>query len=150
MKASDFNYPAELRYTRNHEWARFTMEQVEIGITDFGQNLLKQIVSIEIPEINKQIVANNQFGTITRAPTDDEFETIFEVCAPVSGRVVRINELTIGQPDLMNKDPYRAGWLLRVVPSNLEREWEALLSAHEYGVFVEEILAILEELRTDI
>ena len=150
MKASEFNYPAELRYTRNHEWARFTMEQIEIGITDFGQNLLKQIVSIEIPEINKQIVANTQFGMITRAQTDDEFNTIFEIIAPVSGRIVRINELTIGQPDLINKDPYRAGWLLRVVPSNLEREWEPLLSAHEYGVFVEEILAILEELRTDI
>jgi len=149
MKVREYKIPADLRYTRGHEWARITNEQIEIGITDFGQKLLKRILSIEIPEINKQIVASTQFGTITRVQTDDDIDTMIDICAPVSGRVIRINETIKAHPDLINKDPYRAGWLLRVKPSNLEREWEVLLPANEYAIFVEEMSAILEELRTD-
>ncbi len=118
-------FPEELKYTKEHEWVRKEGDIVYIGITDYAQDQLGDIVFVDIPTVGEILDANEVFGTI------EVVKTVSDLFLPVSGEVLEDNEAIEDNPELVNEDPYGEGWLIKVKPSN-EADFDNLLSAEEY------------------
>lgn len=121
--------PDDLRYTAEHEWVREPGESegsLRIGITDFAQDALGDIVYVQLPEVGLPITSGEPVGEL------ESTKSVSDVYAPLSGEVVARNEALDGAPELVNSDPYGAGWLFEVVPSN-PAELDELLDAAAYG-----------------
>lgn len=104
--------PEELRYTAKHEWVTTTTGAVRVGITDFAQDQLGEIVYVALPEVGLEIVAGEPFGEV------ESTKSVSEIYAPVAGTVVARNDVLESSPDLINSDPYGAGWLVEIVPAD--------------------------------
>ena len=102
------NIPSELRYTRDHEWVRIEGEIATVGITDFAQGELGDIVFVEVGTVGDTVDAGEVFGTI------EAVKTVSDLYMPVSGEVLEFNSALDGTPDAVNNDPYGAGWIVRV------------------------------------
>jgi glycine cleavage system H protein len=102
------NFPADLRYTSDHEWIRLTGKTAEVGITEFAQGELGDIVFVEIETVDSHIEKGGTFGTI------EAVKTVSDLFMPVSGKVTGLNERINDSPDLINKDPYGEGWLIKM------------------------------------
>ena len=125
------NVPADLRYSREHEWVRVEGNVARIGITDFAQESLGDVVFVQLPDPGLDVVAGASAAEI------ESTKSVSDVYVPVSGVVERVNEALVDAPELVNQDPYGAGWLLEVslaVPAELE----ALLDATAYRELVGE------------
>ncbi|MCD6455145.1 MAG: glycine cleavage system protein GcvH [Candidatus Aminicenantes bacterium] len=120
----------ELYYTKSHEWVKVEGEKATIGITDFAQSELQDIVYVELPEMGKVINKGDVLCSI------DSVKSSAEVYAPVSGEVVEVNEKLSAEPELINKDPYGEGWIAVIKISNPD-EISELLSAKEYEEMLE-------------
>lgn len=125
------NIPAELRYTKDHEWAQIEGDLVCVGITDFAQSELGDIVYVEITTLDQEVAKDQVFGTV------DAVKAVSELFMPISGTVVAINEELNTQPDLVNQDPYGKGWMIKVRPNNMA-DVDTLLSADDYKALVGE------------
>lgn len=126
------NATANLLYSKEHEWVlQLEGNKVRVGITDYAQKALGDIVFVEIPEVDDEVTANESMGTI------ESVKAVSELFSPVSGTVVSVNEELEDAPETINENPYDAGWLVEVEVSNSE-ELEALLSEEEYQAFVNE------------
>jgi len=119
-----------VRYSESHEWARQTDDLIVIGISDYAQSTLSDIVYIELPEVGDEIAKGEQFGVV------ESVKAAADVYAPMSGEVVAINEALEDQPELVNEDAFGEGWLLKIQPSD-PGEWESLLDAEAYKKVVE-------------
>ncbi len=119
------NIPEDLKYTKDHEWARIDGEIATVGITDFAQSELGDIVYVELPEVGAQTTQNESFGTI------EAVKAVSDLFAPLSGEVVEVNEALADQPELINKDPYGEGWIIKIKMSNPD-EVANLLSKEQY------------------
>ncbi|MDP9729847.1 glycine cleavage system protein GcvH [Alicyclobacillus tolerans] len=117
--------PESLRYSKEHEWVRVEGNLVYIGISDFAQDELGDIVFVELPDKGSELKANDTFGTV------ESVKTVSDLFAPVSGKVVQINESLNDSPELVNESPYEKGWMIAVEMSNPD-ELNQLLSASEY------------------
>jgi len=117
--------PKDLRYTKEHEWVRLKGEEAEVGITDFAQGELGDVVFVELPAMGARLTQMKSFGTI------DAVKTVSDLFAPVSGEVAAINTELKGHPELINQSPYEKGWMIRIKMSS-PAEVEALLSAEGY------------------
>jgi glycine cleavage system H protein len=115
--------PDDLRYTEEHEWVRIEDDLAVVGITDYAQNELGDIVFIELPEVGDVVVATEAFGTI------EAVKTVSDLYSPVSGTVEEVNEALTDSPDLVNKEPYSDGWMIKVKYTEIP---ENLLTAKEY------------------
>jgi glycine cleavage system H protein len=115
--------PDDLRYTEEHEWVRIEDDLAVVGITDYAQNELGDIVFIELPEVGDDVVATEAFGTI------EAVKTVSDLYSPVSGTVEEVNEALTDSPDLVNKEPYSDGWMIKVKYTEIP---ENLLNAKEY------------------
>jgi glycine cleavage system H protein len=115
--------PDDLRYTEEHEWVRIEDDLAVVGITDYAQNELGDIVFIELPEVGDDVVATEAFGTI------EAVKTVSDLYSPVSGTVEEVNEALSDSPDLVNKEPYSDGWIIKVKYTEVP---ENLLTAKEY------------------
>lgn len=124
------NTPEDLRYSKDHEWVRQEAGTVTIGITDFAQSELGDIVYVELPAIGSSLEAGKEFGTV------ESVKAVSEVFAPLSGEVVQVNESLRDNPEAVNTDPYGEGWILKVRPSDAS-DLKALLTSAEYSRFVE-------------
>ncbi len=124
------NVPANLKYSDDHEWCRVEGEYAYIGITDFAQSELGDIVFVDIPTEGETIVAGDVFGSI------EAVKTVSDAFSPVSGVVEEINPAIDSNPALVNKDPYGEGWMIKVKMSAPE-EVESLLTAEQYGALIE-------------
>ena len=124
------NIPAELKYSNDHEWCRVEGEYAYVGITDFAQSELGDIVFVDIQSEGENLAAGDLFGTI------EAVKTVSDAFTPVSGEVVEVNPAIDADPALVNKDPYGEGWMIKVIMSAPE-EVESLLSADEYAAFIE-------------
>ena len=102
------NIPSELRYTRDHEWVRIEGEIATVGITDFAQGELGDIVFVEVGTVGDTVAAGEVFGTI------EAVKTVSDLYMPVTGEVLEFNSALDGTPDAVNNDPYGAGWIVRV------------------------------------
>ncbi len=109
---SELNLPEDVRYTKDHEWARKDGDKVTIGITDFAQDQLGDIVFVELPETGDSFAAGDEFGTV------ESVKAVSELYMPLGGEVVAINEALEDAPELVNNAPYDKGWMLEVKPSD--------------------------------
>lgn len=118
--------PNDLKYTREHEWVRNNGDgTVTIGVTDFAQGELGDIVFVELEEIGHECDKDQEFGTV------EAVKTVSDLFAPVSGVIVEINEELEDDPEVVNEDPYEKGWMVKLEMKN-ESELDELLSAEEY------------------
>ncbi len=121
------NIPADLSYTEEHEYVRKAKDgTVEIGITDYAQGELGDVVYIELPKVGAKFSKHDVFGTI------EAVKAVSELFAPISGEVLAINGRLDKEPALVNSDPYGAGWMIKVRPDNLS-EMDKLMSSDAYG-----------------
>ena len=123
------NIPSKLLYTEEHEWADFSGEDVTIGITDFAQGQLGDIVFLEFPNIGDEVTRGISFGEI------EAVKTVSELFAPISGTVTMINESLEETPEKINQDCYGEGWLIKIRPKN-PLEKENLLTSVQYSELI--------------
>jgi len=119
------NFPAELKYTKDHEWVKIEGNEATIGITEFAQRELGDIVYIDIPSVGKEVAKEDVFGTV------EAVKTVSDLFMPLTGTVTKINSLLDSQPELVNSDPYGDGWMVKVTLADAG-DTEGLLSADEY------------------
>ena len=124
------NIPSALKYTKEHEWIRVEGDIAFVGITDFAQGELGDIVFLEIETGGESLEIEEIFGTI------EAVKTVSDLFMPVSGEVVEINPLLEDHPELVNSDPYGKGWLIKITPKD-GSELDRLLSADEYAALLE-------------
>lgn len=120
------NIPEELCYTKEHEWARMEGDLCVVGITDFAQGELGDIVYVELPEPGTQVDIMGEFGVV------ESVKTASDLYSPLAGEIVEINDELADSPELVNDSPYDEGWMLKIRPSNLDEDWETLLDADGY------------------
>lgn len=123
------NFPAELKYTKDHEWVRLEGNVAYIGITDFAQRELGDIVYVDINTIGKDVAQEEVFGTV------EAVKTVSDLYMPIAGEVVEMNSKLDANPELVNSDPYGDGWMVKVNVSNAA-DFESLLSAADYQALV--------------
>ena len=120
------NFPADLRYTEEHEWIKIESDNTAlVGVTDFAQSELGDIVFIEIETEGEELGANDIFGTI------EAVKTVSDLFLPVAGKVLEVNSALADEPELVNKDPYEGGWLIRMEIANLS-SLDGLMDAEAY------------------
>ena len=124
------NIPAELKYTKDHEWAKLEGDIVTVGITDFAQNSLGDIVYVELPNIGDNIEKEGTFGVV------ESIKSASDLYSPLTGEIVEVNEDLNDSPDLLNEDAY-TNWIMKIKISN-EDEFNSLLSARDYKPLCEE------------
>ena len=117
------NYPSDLKYTKSHEWVRIEGDTATIGITDFAQSELGDIVFVELPNVGRALQKDQSFSSV------ESVKTVSDVYTPVAGVVTEVNDLLGNQSDLMNSDPYGKGWIVKL---QLDGEPAGLLNVEEY------------------
>lgn len=127
-------FPDELLYTKEHEWARVEDSEAVVGVTDYAQQQLGDVVYVELPEPGTEVVKGDTFGVV------ESVKAVSDLYCPLSGTVTEINEALVDKPELVNQEPYGSGWMIKIELSD-EAELDGLLSAREY----EEIVAELSE-----
>jgi glycine cleavage system H protein len=120
------NIPKNLKYTKDHEWARQDGDLVVVGVTQHAQEALGDVVYVELPKVGATIAAGKQFGVI------ESTKAVSELYAPLSGKVVKVNDGLTGKPDTVNADPYGEGWIVEVEPSDTQ-QLNGLLSPDAYA-----------------
>ena len=120
------NVPEELKYTKDHEWVKTDGELLTVGITDFAQGELGDIVFIEVETEGEELEKEDVFGTI------EAVKTVSDMLMPIGGEVVEINSLLEDTPEVINSDPYGDGWIIKVKPSDIS-ELDDLLDSAAYG-----------------
>jgi glycine cleavage system H protein len=123
------NVPGELKYTKDHEWIRIEGTFAYIGVTDFAQGELGDVVFVEIETVGETLKKEDAFGTI------EAVKTVSDLFMPVSGTVLEVNPLLEESPDVVNKDPYGKGWMVKIQITDLS-EANDLLSAEEYTALI--------------
>ncbi|ETW96513.1 MAG: glycine cleavage system protein H [Candidatus Entotheonella factor] len=123
--------PEGLKYTKEHEWARIEGDRVIVGITDYAQEELGDVVFVELPEPGTAVAAEGTFGVV------ESVKAVSDLYCPVSGTVVEINTDLEDHPELVNDSPYEDGWMIVIEASN-SAEFNELLSAADYRIYVEE------------
>ncbi len=125
------DYPQDVRYTKQHEWARVEDGRVRVGITDYAQDALGDVVYVDLPESGTALAADQPFGEV------ESTKSVSDVYAPVAGTVVERNPLLDERPELVNEQPYGDGWLILVDPV-AEQDTQQLMDADAYQAFVRE------------
>jgi len=122
------NIPEDLHYSKDHEWVRVEGNVAVVGITDYAQDSLGDVVYVEVPKPGDDFAANKPFGSV------ESVKAVSEVFSPVSGKVSGVNETLNDEPEKVNQDPYGDGWMIRIEMSN-PGEVDSLLTAAEYEDF---------------
>ncbi|MEL3974600.1 glycine cleavage system protein GcvH [Rossellomorea oryzaecorticis] len=123
--------PKDLRYSEEHEWVKTEGEKLRIGITAFAQSELGDIVFVELPEVGDDLTADEPFGSV------ESVKTVSELYAPVSGKVVEVNEELSDSPEFVNESPYEKAWMIVVEPSDAG-EVDKLMTAEQYEEMINE------------
>tara|TARA_B100001989_G_scaffold192032_1_gene140894 strand:- start:1185 stop:1562 length:378 start_codon:yes stop_codon:yes gene_type:complete len=119
------NIPENLKYTKEHEWIRVEENFAYVGITDYAQGELGDIVFVELPNLDEEFSQNDIFGTI------EAVKTLADLFIPISGKIVAVNEDLEGQPELINTSPYEDGWIVKIEVTNKE-DLESLMNNNSY------------------
>jgi glycine cleavage system H protein len=123
--------PEDLKYSTTHEWARADGEIVTVGISDHAQSELGDVVFVELPAVGTKIGKGDVLGTV------ESVKTVSDLISPVSGEIMEINEALPETPELVNDDPYSAGWLVKI-KLDAPNELDELMSAEQYETFIQE------------
>ncbi len=119
------NIPSELKYTREHEWIKLESDTATVGITDFAQGELGDIVFVELPKVGESVQYMKPFGTI------EAVKAVSDLFAPISGKIIDVNQALDGDPMIINRDPYKGGWIIKVKISD-KSQLEQLLDSNSY------------------
>ncbi|NHI83376.1 MAG: glycine cleavage system protein GcvH [Candidatus Thorarchaeota archaeon] len=119
--------PENLLYTKEHEWTKVEGDHVIVGISDFAQNSLHEITFVELPEVGTAVEANSECGLV------ESMKASSDIFSPVSGEIIEVNSELENAPELVNEDPYGAGWMMKIKPSNLDKDLKALMDAKAYS-----------------
>ena len=125
------NFPTNVKYTKEHEWIRLEGDVAYVGITDYAQEQLGDIVFVDIPTEGATLAADEVFGTI------EVVKTISDLFLPVTGEILEQNEALADQPELVNQDPYGEGWLIKIKPT-ADADFDSLLDAEAYKALINE------------
>ncbi len=128
---AEYKIPEDLRYTKDHEWARLEGNKATVGISDYAQSELSDIVYVELPEVGKRVKMGETLGTI------EAVKTVADLYSPLSGKVIEVNTALKDDPSLVNRDPYGEGWMVKLEVSD-PGEWDRLMSAEEYKKLISE------------
>lgn len=123
------DYPQDLKYTKEHQWVAIQGETAIIGITDYAQSELGEIVFIELPELNANIKKDSVLCVA------ESTKTASDVYVPISGDIIEVNEELEDNPSLVNKDPYKEGWIVKIKNFD-KKEYDALMSANDYQAYI--------------
>ena len=123
------NIPQELRYTKDHEWARLEGDVVYVGITDYAQGELGEIVYVDVTTEGESLSAEEVFGSI------EAVKTVSDLLLPIEGEILEVNSELEDSPELVNSDPYGKGWLVKIKPANAD-DVEGLLSSDDYKALI--------------
>lgn len=127
-----FNFPKELRYTKEHEWAKDEGEVVVMGITQYAVEQLGDIVLVELPKIGMKVAQGETLGTV------ESVKTVSDIYSPVSGFVEEVNTTLGDKPEILNQDPYGEGWIAKIKPLD-KGELDSLLTAEDYEKLIKEL-----------
>ena len=125
------NFPTNVNYTKEHEWIRQEGDVAYVGITDYAQDQLGDIVFVDIPTVGETLAADEVFGTI------EVVKTISDLFLPVNGEILEQNETLADRPELVNQDPYGEGWLIKIKPA-ADADFNSLLDAEAYKALINE------------
>jgi glycine cleavage system H protein len=123
------NIPADLKYTQEHEWAKKEGENVRVGITEFAQGELGDVVFVELPKVGARVSQRQSFGVV------ESVKAVSDLFAPISGQVVEINAALAKSPETVNQDPYGQGWMIVIRGANAA-EWDQLLTSAQYEALI--------------
>ena len=124
------DYPEDVRYTEQHEWGRRENGLIRVGITDYAQDALGDVVYVDVPQVGTKVTAGEPFGEV------ESTKSVSDIYAPVSGTVVESNETLADSPELVNDDPYGDGWMIAIESSDAS-EWDRMLQAAAYRELTE-------------
>lgn len=124
-------FPDELRYSSDHEWVQLQGDDIRMGITDYAQDALGDIVFIQLPELNAVVATGASFSEV------ESTKSVSDIYAPVAGTVIAVNDKLVDEPQHLNEDPYGEGWICVIRPDNVD-EVNSLLDAKAYRALVEE------------
>ena len=134
VEVDEYEILDNLYYTEEHEWARVEGDKVTIGITDFAQKELTDIVYLEFPEVGKEVSFMEEWGIV------ESVKAMSGIYAPVSGTITEVNTELPEAPELVNEDPYGKGWMIVITPTNLEEDLGKILNAEKYAEHIKQIL----------
>jgi len=133
MKTHDYEIPERLYYSKEHEWLLVKRDCVVVGITDYAQRALHEIVYVELPSVGAEFKQMETLGTV------ESVKAVSEIFIPVSGKIVETNKNLVENPELISKHPYTDGWIAKVQPTNFDRELESLMNAQEYAEYISKL-----------
>ncbi len=125
--------PSDLKYTKDHEWIRLEGDRARVGITDYAQESLHEVVYADLPKVGRTLNRGESFGTV------ESVKAVSEIYTPVSGEVMETNQKLVDSPELINQQPYGEGWLILMKTSNLKEETNSLMSAKEYEALLDRL-----------
>ena len=114
VKVNDVEVPEGLSYTKEFEWVKIEGNKARIGVTDYAQRQLREIVYVELPGVGDVLSQNEPYGTV------ESVKAVSDLVAPISGKIEEVNTEVQGRPELLNEDPYNKGWLLVITPNNMD------------------------------
>ena len=130
MKVNDYDVPEELYYTKDHEWIRTEGSNCRIGVTDYAQKSLHEVVFVDLPKVGAKINQSQSLGSV------ESVKAVSDVFAPISGEVAEVNVKLSDTPEFVNQQPYGDGWIAIIKPSQLDVELKNLLNAKAYAEFL--------------
>ena len=125
VKVDDYEVREGLYYSKEWTWVKIEDGKARIGITDYAQKQLREVVFAELPEVGDEIVKGEPFGTV------ESVKSVSDLVAPINGKIEEVNEEVVDNPQIINEDPYGEGWLILVSPSNLEEDLKTLMNFEE-------------------
>jgi len=129
----EYNVPDDIYYTKEHEWVRIEGDKCRIGVTDYAQNSLHEIVYVDLPKVGLKVNQAQSLGTV------ESVKAVADVYSPVSGIILEINNTLSDAPELVNKSPYGHGWITVIKPDDIKRELPTLMKSHDYKDFLRKI-----------
>lgn len=130
---TDFVVPDALYYTKEHEWVRVEGDKCRIGVTDYAQNSLHEIVYVDLPKVGAKVTQMQSLGTV------ESVKAVADVYSPVAGEVLEVNNTLSDAPELVNKSPYGDGWITLILPGDLKKDLSGLMNPQAYRDFLKKI-----------
>src|SRR5436853_2930086 len=129
----EYNVPEDVYYTKEHEWLRLEGDKCRIGVTDYAQNSLHEIVYVDLPKVGAKVAQMQSLGTV------ESVKAVADVYSPISGVVVQVNSELSDAPELVNKSPYEKGWITLIRPDDMKKDLPSLIKPEAYRDFVKTI-----------
>jgi glycine cleavage system H protein len=133
VRVLDYDIPDDLYYSREHEWVSAKGKTAVIGITDYAQKSLHEIVYVETPKVDSQIQQSQSIGSV------ESVKSVSDIYTPVAGKIIEINEELAENPELVNQDPYGKGWIAKIHLANFDEDMKELLTAKQYANYIKSL-----------